>query len=40
MSRTLASVGNDLAVTATSTNSDLILRGGAAFLLAAELGVS
>jgi len=38
--RTLASVGNDLAVTATSTNSDLILRGGAAFLLAAELGVS
>lgn len=37
--RTLASVGNDLAVTATSTNSDLILRGGAAFLLAAELGV-
>ncbi|PZF15487.1 ROK family transcriptional regulator [Curtobacterium sp. MCPF17_011] len=38
--RTLASVGNDLSVTATSTNSDLILRGGAAFLLAAELGVS
>lgn len=38
--RTLASVGDDLAVTATSTNSDLILRGGAAFLLAAELGVS
>jgi predicted NBD/HSP70 family sugar kinase len=38
--RTLASVGNDLAVTATTTNSDLILRGAAAFLLAAELGVS
>jgi len=38
--RTLASVGDDLAVTATSTNSDLILRGAAAFLLAAELGVS